>query len=197
MFFLEKYLCNISALLLCLAIPSSFAAEYRAFTTSGYHIVTVNGQFTQGEALRFERFLRHNPETEYVLLQSHGGYVNEAIKVGRIIQKKKLRTAVETYCNSSCFITLMAGESRHVYREAYVGVHRPFLETKAQTIPDKRNSKTYRNLATYLSGVVKNKSNSQKILDLMYDTPTNNMQKVDEKYDFISVEYYSSPTVIN
>ncbi len=78
----------------------------------------------KGEAKRLESFLKLNPQAEYILLQSKGEYVKEAIRVGQVIRKHKLNMAVETYCNSSCFIAFMAGHSRYVYREAFVGIYR-------------------------------------------------------------------------
>ncbi len=180
-----------SFLCLILFVPiTSTAATYKAFQAKGRNIVTFNGHFEMGETERFKAFLNTHPDVQIILFQSNGGFLKEAIKIGKIIRHRSLNTAVETYCNSSCFVALMAGENRYVFEGAHVGVHRPFFERKEKVIADKIQSHTYENLLYYFSSIFHSEHQSRKIVNLMYDTPSNSMYQITQNEPGLSLQYY-------
>lgn len=173
----------------CLLNPSS-AANYKSFQSNQRYILTLNGQFESGESLRFQKFLSTHPKTQFILLQSYGGSVNEAMKVGQLIRRANLNTAVETYCYSACFITLMSGTERYVQEGAYVGVHRPFFDKKEALVQDEQNSTTYKNLTHYFKFMLGSQRQSQRVVKLMYETPSKEMQQVNQSEHYLKLHYY-------
>lgn len=178
---------------LCLLNFSS-AANYKAFQLNGRHIVTLNGKFESGESHRFQQFLSHHQNTQFILLQSHGGSVNEAMKVGKIIYQKKLNTLVETYCYSSCFVALMSGHTRYVAEDAYLGVHRPYFIKKDKWVQDEKYSSTYNNLSQYFQFMLGNSQQSQLVVNLIYKTPSDSMYQIDHSESYLKLNY-SNPTL--
>lgn len=179
---------------ICLLNPS-FAANYKAFQSNQHDILTLNGQFESGESLRFQKFLSAHPKTQFVLLQSYGGLVNEAMKVGQLIRRANLNTAVETYCYSACFITLMSGKERYVQEGAYVGVHRPFFDKKEALVQDEQNSTTYKNLTHYFQFMLGNQQQSQRVVNLIYQTPSKEMQQVSQSDRYLKLHYYPNASL--
>ncbi|MCF7352775.1 hypothetical protein [Vibrio sp. CK2-1] len=177
-------------LILIVSLNFSSAATYKAFHAQGRDIISLNGPIKSGESKRFETFIATHKNVQYILLQSLGGSVNEAIKIGKIIKQSQLKTAVETYCYSACFIALMSGEPRYVYQEAYVGVHRPYFE-KNEIVPDTEHSSTYRNLDRYFQFLLGDSKQSHQVVSLIYKTPSNDMHQVSPSESFLKLNYYS------
>lgn len=63
-----------------------------------------------------------------VVLNSSGGSVHDALRIGRLIREKKLNTAVESgkYCASSCPLIFAGGVERFSGDKATIGVHQIF-----------------------------------------------------------------------
>ncbi|GLT13565.1 hypothetical protein [Vibrio algivorus] len=189
--FSSRYTIIGSALFIFMvSINFSFAATYKAFHAQGRDIISLNGAIKSGESKRFENFIATHENVQYILLQSLGGSVNEAIKIGKIIKQSKLKTAVETYCYSACFITLMSGEPRYVYQEAYVGVHRPYFE-KDKIVQDTKHSSTYCSLAHYFQFLLGDNKQSHQVVSLIYKTPSKDMYQVSPSESFLDLNYYS------
>ncbi|MFV0576818.1 MAG: hypothetical protein ACK5NC_15560 [Vibrio sp.] len=188
-----KKILNVAGLvLISLGVQSTAnAANYSVFESQGRYVMAVNGHFGVGESVRFQRYLNQHREINYVLLQSHGGYIDEAIKIGKQIHQAKLDTAVETYCYSACFITLMSGQSRFIYNDAYVAVHRPFFEINRKTVFDQVNSITYNKLANYFALVLGDSAKSQQVVKMMYAVPPRQTYQVRPDDQFLSFSYYS------
>ncbi len=105
--------------------------------------VEMSGQIVVGDAKRFEELLeKEGPSISGLALRSPGGNVDEAMRIGRLVRRKLLRTLApaesdggnvcfisgwpevssECVCLSSCFLIHSAG----VFRAGHVlGLHRP------------------------------------------------------------------------
>jgi hypothetical protein len=78
-----------------------------------------------------------NVRGDIVLLNSEGGSVSEAFKIGKLLREKELKVSVyiPDKCLSSCVFLLMGGVDRQVHVEpdgtndpkTTIGIHRPYL----------------------------------------------------------------------
>jgi len=99
--------------------------------------LVINGQIEIGDEKKLISNLNHfknlidtkcNIKNDIiVLLNSIGGDVDEALKIGKEIRKNSLGVIVQTggICYSSCVFILAAGVSKSVYGS--VGIHRPYF----------------------------------------------------------------------
>ena len=68
------------------------------------------------------------PPTVMVFLDSPGGSIEAALKIGRLFRAKKAWVNIHPnkICYSSCVYLLAGGESRVVWNDAKVGIHRAY-----------------------------------------------------------------------
>tara|TARA_B100000780_G_C21095025_1_gene441569 strand:- start:292 stop:1098 length:807 start_codon:yes stop_codon:yes gene_type:complete len=91
----------------------------------------VKGDFEQGDAERFERFLDGSSRKfKTISFDSPGGIVVEALKIAKIINKRELNTLVEAgaLCASSCPFSFAGGKERLASKASYIGVHQAFFD---------------------------------------------------------------------
>ncbi|QGU32854.1 hypothetical protein [Thermochromatium tepidum] len=79
-------------------------------------------EITPGFAQRTIAELRRRKAIGLVI-NSPGGSVEEARKLGRYLRANGLRTAVDDYCASACIDVLAGGVERYATRSARIGVH--------------------------------------------------------------------------
>ncbi|AFL75055.1 hypothetical protein [Thiocystis violascens] len=79
-------------------------------------------EMTEGFAERVMVELRQRRAIGLVI-NSPGGSVHEARKLGRWLRANGLRTAVDRVCTSACVDVLAGGVERYVTRDARLGVH--------------------------------------------------------------------------
>src|SRR5437879_3563961 len=137
-----RILIAILAILAGLLSESAAGAEIRFFplSTSGTGVWTddlphilISGEITRADADRIKSLmpLLKNAEgkalTPVVLLDSTGGDVLEAIRIGAFLREEQAWTVVEkdASCASACVLILAAGVHRDVYGGARLGLHRP------------------------------------------------------------------------
>ncbi len=79
----------------------------------------------------------------FVRLNSDGGDVATAMKLGRLIRKHAYAVAVESgaSCVSSCVFLLAAGQRRTIEDGGKVGIHRPYQAEAVATSPDAEQKK--------------------------------------------------------
>ena len=98
--------------------------------------IWVIGEIRSGDADRLRKLLteieRHRSEKKCafpndVLIDSMGGSVAEAMKMGRAIRERLLNTTVSqpSECFSSCVVLLAAGARRSAFGK--IGIHRPYF----------------------------------------------------------------------
>lgn len=138
---MKMYRIIVCALLIYL--PNSFAQVYSAQPEgmgNCMYALMLEGRIEPGD---FSKVLAavdsHNKSRSCSLsrikLNSPGGDVDEAMKIGRIIRKRELFTEVDLgdQCLSSCVLILGAGVVRSIMPEsllkpaARVGIHRPYF----------------------------------------------------------------------
>jgi hypothetical protein len=112
---------------------STFADVYRWPKPAGF--VTIHGKITQQD-LAF--FSSHSKEFEsnqlYLHLDSSGGDVDAAMKIGRIIRSAWASTVIpaNAHCYSSCALVFIAGVVRTNFGK--LGLHRPYFASAPLSI---------------------------------------------------------------
>lgn len=94
-------------------------------------LVMINGPIEPGDAQRFDAFLAGLPTSpDLFALNSPGGGVEEALKIGRSIREIEADTVMlpGTSCVSACPYILAAGTERSVSMKSAVGLHQHYYE---------------------------------------------------------------------
>jgi hypothetical protein len=84
-----------------------------------------SGGITFGAAKELDRFLSAMGALKVVHLNSEGGRILEAQKMGNLIKQRGLSTYVSKQCLSACTIIFLNGRERLISAEARVGFHQP------------------------------------------------------------------------
>ena len=95
------------------------------------HTLFVKGDFEEGDAKRFERFLTtSNRKFETISFDSPGGVTVEALQISKIIRTRGLNTLVASgsLCASACPYSFAGGEERLASANSYVGVHQTYYD---------------------------------------------------------------------
>jgi len=87
--------------------------------------LSFTGGITFGVANEFGRFLKAMPNIRMVLLDSVGGRVYEAARIGDLIKSRGLDTRVARQCMSACTTIFLSGRERTVSSKARLGFHQP------------------------------------------------------------------------
>lgn len=90
----------------------------------GASIILV-GDIVSGMYGRVEALLNTHSAIRSVQLASRGGALSEAMKIGRLIRSRALRTVATDACESSCTLVMIAGAERVIAPPFYsLGFHR-------------------------------------------------------------------------
>lgn len=90
----------------------------------------LEGAITAGDGERVEALLKQTtPSPEWLILQSPGGSVTDAIALGRYIRAEGINTRVlrGEYCYSACPYLLAGGVLRDIDDQGQVGVHQHYF----------------------------------------------------------------------
>lgn len=128
---LKKLLVHAALVCAALATGSSFAAEIECVEEADSATIHIRGLLNKGDAAIFERcaqriFSKGKIYTG-VILNSKGGMVSEAMRIGRELRKRKLSAWVtdEKECLSACVFILAGATERVAYGR--IGIHRPYF----------------------------------------------------------------------
>jgi hypothetical protein len=87
----------------------------------------IAGGFKYGLAREAEALFANAPQLRVVHLNSAGGRLGEAVKIARLITRRKLDTYTSATCASACAVVFAAGHERYLRRGARLGFHRSFF----------------------------------------------------------------------
>jgi hypothetical protein len=87
--------------------------------------VEITGGIKFGLTDDFLKILAASPQIGVVHLNSIGGRIGEAQKLGKIIRERKLDTYTSAQCLSACTLAFAAGRARWMHRRAELGFHGP------------------------------------------------------------------------
>jgi ATP-dependent protease ClpP protease subunit len=85
----------------------------------------LSGGITFGALKEFKRFVEAMSALKTVHLNSPGGRIEEAQRIGDLIKERELDTYVADSCLSACTIIFLSGKNRFVAQNAKIGFHQP------------------------------------------------------------------------
>lgn len=118
---------TLAAALVPQALQAADIREY-AITSDGEPFVVVEGEILRGDANRFEMLVRRLNDP-VVFLNSEGGVVADALRMGVLVRELNLDTAVtrEDVCLSACALVWVAGDTRYLSVQGRVGTHAAYI----------------------------------------------------------------------
>ena len=136
------------------------------------------GQIVAGDTQRFAKFFIKYPAVMLLKIDSRGGDVTEAIRIGELVRALRIQVDVADrgVCASSCFFIWMNGSYRLAVEENYrggsgpVGLHRPFFVNPENYEGSlQRQSNAMVGIRNYLeSNLI-----PRRLIDIMMSRPSN------------------------
>lgn len=149
---------------------------------------TINSQMesdfrTLYNALKGDTFFQRqkvNYVTPMVHINSEGGSVSSAIRIGRMLRDLNAWTMVPAAgaCSSSCVFLLIGGVDRNAWGR--VGVHRPYFESLDRRRTQAEVSADIRALDTMIMTYLRDMNISLNFLDFMKGVPADQMRWLSE-----------------
>ena len=112
--------------------PHCAEAGQRGNPTSGPHSLRIgpngdelvfDGFITEGVAAEFARLLKSQRNVKVIRLDSPGGRLFEAQRIGELIRRRNIDTFVSGRCFSACTIVFLNGKERRIDFGARLGFH--------------------------------------------------------------------------
>lgn len=112
-------------ILLASQIYSTQAMDFDYVDGSDFPWIYAHGQLEAGDAEEFFSLYHDADGISLVVLDSDGGAIFEAMSLGKHIRSLGFDTLVPSggRCLSACFFAMMAGNTRFVSPEGFLGVH--------------------------------------------------------------------------
>jgi ATP-dependent protease ClpP protease subunit len=106
-----------------------------------------------------------------ISLDSRGGDVDEAMKIGRIIRERELWTLVEfdSRCHSSCVLVLGAGVTRSP--NLNIGIHRPYFVSLDKNLSTSDIQKLRKKIMSKMKVYAEEMDLSDRLIDDMMSIP--------------------------
>lgn len=96
-------------------------------------IITITGTISEDDAKQIENASSElNNQNFIVDLDSRGGSLSAAIKIGRLIRKYDGATSITGKCYSSCPLIFIGGVKRFMGGATSLGLHRPYFASDPQ-----------------------------------------------------------------
>ncbi|WP_339410597.1 hypothetical protein [Pseudomonas sp. EA_35y_Pfl2_R5] len=124
------------AVIICVAALCSSAALAKVEVQAGLHkslgrilVAKVSEDIAPGDYEALLKGIKANPgqyAKKFIMLDSIGGSLSEAIRMGRLLRETGFDALVPStgVCQGSCVYLLAAGHAKTV--RGYVGIHRPY-----------------------------------------------------------------------
>src|SRR5262245_46447079 len=110
-----------AAMLASTVLPGR-AAQIEVSGPPGASAIAIVGTIETADAETFQEKTRTLTEA-LVLLNSNGGDVVAAIRVGEMVRARGFTTFVTDTCASACTLIWLAGSQRYMSRHAQIGFH--------------------------------------------------------------------------
>lgn len=109
---------RLSTIAFCLCALAAATPAGAMFLSESDGVARLSGSMEEGAAEKFREFLsqKRDKPIRVLWLYSPGGVVDEAVKIGELVRKAGLTTAVDggaAYCDSGCTMVFVAGLRRH------------------------------------------------------------------------------------
>lgn len=110
--------------------------------------------------------------TTHFILNSEGGNVSSAIRIGRMLRDLQATTwiPINSSCSSSCVFLLVGGVQRYI--PGRVGVHRPYFESMDRSRTQQQVSADIRALDEMIVTYLRDMNITPNLLDFMKGVPS-------------------------
>lgn len=114
-----------------------------------------------------------------VRLNSQGGDVTAALRIGRILRANNAQVWVQGECSSACIFVLASGVDRNVIPESRIGLHRPYFEqSRFADLPAGEAKKLYADLIAECRSYLRDMGMDDKLLDSMLRIPSQDVRYI-------------------
>jgi rhodanese-related sulfurtransferase len=158
-------------------LPTGLLVTAAMLSSGGAHAMTLevkgNTLFATGvindDFAQFEAALKNRAIKTLVLANSPGGAIYTAVKVGDLVEDRKLNTVVAGYCVSACTLIFVRGVNRSFSgvwppSQTYLGIHGPHEHETKKLAPDFAHR-----LFDYYKHWLNNKFNETVFKTALYD----------------------------
>ncbi len=150
-----------------------------ALTETSY---SIDGTIRPGDYQRFYNLVVQSDKAS-VLLNSNGGNLNEAMKIGNLVSKLRLMTAVPrgNICASACFFIWINGSPRYASAirpitskdpPQNIGLHRPYL---ANPTGEQRSFERQKSGQKFAASYLEERAVPRRLIDVMLSRPSNDI----------------------
>lgn len=164
--------------LLFIAPVAAGEVRYERPEPSANPHILITGQIVEGDYHRFVEAVRiaHARDvlnTLYVSLETPGGSVVEAMRIGEVVRSLQLTTInIRGICNSACFFILIAGVER--ITASGIGVHRPHFDREQFAALSHTQAKAaYDQLLANVRSYLEEMGAPEALIETMYAVPSN------------------------
>lgn len=162
-------------------------------TSAPMAVIKVRGEIKSGDETLFAAVADLASTTKnsvlgmpliQVDLNSGGGNVTAAMRIGKIIRDRSMWTLVDepSECASACIFILQAGVTRHVVEGASLGLHRPKFPAEEFASLSASDARTkYNDAMETIHGYWDYVGGKEEAWKMMMATPSNSMTYVTER----------------
>lgn len=118
-----------------------------------------------------------------VILNSPGGSVLAAMRIGELLRANDATVWVNGQCSSACIFVLAGGVERYLLNESQIGLHRPFFEQKFFAgLSSQEAQRRYGELVARSKSYLRSMGITDTLFEDMLRVPSQKIQFVDRKY---------------
>jgi len=137
----------------------------------------LDGKIKQGDFAAILKTLKKKDFPREININSKGGNVYEAIKIGIYFRSMFARIISSRQCYSACFIIWSGGYDRSA---SLIGLHRPTFESKYfSSLSAKQASESYKEVEIKIRNYLSKMDISTEVADLMFSVDSINMHLID------------------
>lgn len=192
-----KYIQKLAILFL---FPISVFADVGiSETEDGQGRMTLSGSISSSDYIAFvekhNMLKREKRATSFVFLNSSGGDVNTAMKLGRYIRKEHFHAVVHEnkICASACVFVLAGARVKHIDEGGSVYIHRPFINNDNEFDPVRQKVR-YKKIESQIKKYLNEMNISVGLYDEMFsiDSVHSKLLSINElqKYSLIGLDPY-------
>lgn len=176
------------------ALPASAEVLFVPERSTVQHVtdrahVLVSGEIVAGDFQSLRDHIAQQGDklgsTPLIVLDSSGGDVLEALKIGRFLREISAWTVVDARatCSSSCVFVFVAGVQRSMFNNGQLGLHRPrFDHAYFAGLTRQEASEKYDQMVMDIKRYFEGMNVSQKIFDEMLKIPSQRIEFVDRRH---------------
>lgn len=165
----------------------SYAAEFYFIKLSPTdYQIQLDGEIKKGDYKRFISLVSNSPKSfmasPSISLSSLGGSVEEAIKIGELIDKASLMTVVSegNVCASSCFLIFISGNMRHTTGGSIL-IHRPYISGESYNSDEvSKVVKKQRTSTKFVRQYLEDRSVNSNLIDKMMSLASSSAYKLSD-----------------